>query len=244
MSRMVGGTFGVAAMGALITTLGQLAARRPAARDARGQIDRLADALGAGGAGLGGRPARRAAGLPRRGQHGLKIGSRVALVGALVAWLLIDAIRAEAPADAVGERIELDLVEAGDAERRRARPLGRGRRRRRSAVRPPPLASAAPCRSSSAFDVDEIRALLAARRALLAATCARPTPTRCTTLGELLGLRPTRDRGLDRVRPAPEARRLRRLRAARLLRRAHRATPTARCRAGRGPLPRHRRRRS
>jgi hypothetical protein len=48
----------------------------------------------------------------------LKIGSGFALVGAVVAWLLIDAVPAgDRPNEELplGERIELDLVEAGDA---------------------------------------------------------------------------------------------------------------------------------
>ena len=119
MSRMVGGTFGVAVMGALITTIGRshLQDSLPAASGS--QIDRLVDALAGGGAGIPG-----AAGAAVQSAFldavntALKIGSGFALVGALVAWLLIDAIPAgertneELP---LGERIELDLVEAGDA---------------------------------------------------------------------------------------------------------------------------------
>jgi hypothetical protein len=48
----------------------------------------------------------------------MKIGAVVALVGAVVAWLLIDAVPAGERTNAelpLGERIELDLVEAGDA---------------------------------------------------------------------------------------------------------------------------------
>jgi len=119
MSRMVGGTFGVAVMGALITTLGRshLQDSLPAASGS--QINHLVDALAGGGAGIPG-----AAGAAVQSAFldavntALKIGSGFALVGAVVAWLLIDAIPAghrtneELP---LGERIELDLVEAGDA---------------------------------------------------------------------------------------------------------------------------------
>ena len=56
MSRMVGGTFGVAALGALISALGQVARSTtccpPCPAERRAQ---LADALGAGGAQVGGR---------------------------------------------------------------------------------------------------------------------------------------------------------------------------------------------
>ena len=100
MSRMVGGTFGVAAMGALITGLGkakidELLPAVPAGRSAR----QLADSLGAGGA-------RWAARSAPPSQHafvyalnnGLRIGAVVAVLGAVLAWLLI-ADRAEAPAE-------------------------------------------------------------------------------------------------------------------------------------------------
>ena len=117
MSRMVGGTFGVAVTGALVTTLGRsrLTELLPGTPDA--QIDRLVDALATGGAGIGG-----AAGTAVQTAFldavntSMKIGAAVALVGALVAWLLIEKIP---PRDQVRmdleERIELDLVEAGDA---------------------------------------------------------------------------------------------------------------------------------
>jgi MFS family permease len=117
MSRMVGGTFGVAVTGALVTTLGRgrLTELLPGATS--DQVDRLVDALATGGAGIPGR-----AGLAVQTAFldavntSMKIGSVVALVGAVVAWLLIEKIppRAQMPQTAE-ERLELDLVEAGDA---------------------------------------------------------------------------------------------------------------------------------
>jgi MFS family permease len=103
MSRMVGGTFGVAAMGALITGLGrakidELLPGMPAA-----ERSRLADSLGAGGARVDGR-----AGAAVQDafvyalNNGLRIGAAVAVLGAVLAWLLI-ADRAEAPAEAGAE---------------------------------------------------------------------------------------------------------------------------------------------
>jgi EmrB/QacA subfamily drug resistance transporter len=103
MSRMVGGTFGVAAMGALITGLGkakidELLPAMPAA-----QRQELANSLGAGGARVGGQ-----AGAAVQDafvyalNNGLRIGAAVAVVGAVLAWLLI-ADRAEAPAEAGAE---------------------------------------------------------------------------------------------------------------------------------------------
>ena len=120
MSRMVGGTFGVAVMGALITTLGRSHLQDSLPAASGGQIDHLVDALAGGGAGIAGRGRTRPC-SPRsstRVNTALKIGSGFALVGALVAWLLIDAIPAGERTNAelpLGERIELDLVEAGDA---------------------------------------------------------------------------------------------------------------------------------
>jgi EmrB/QacA subfamily drug resistance transporter len=104
MSRMVGGTFGVAAMGALITGLGRsklddLLPAMPAA-----QRQQLADSLGSGGdtrvGGQVGDAVREA--YVYALNNGLRIGAAVAVVGALVAWLLI-ADRAEAPAEAGAE---------------------------------------------------------------------------------------------------------------------------------------------
>jgi EmrB/QacA subfamily drug resistance transporter len=99
MSRMVGGTFGVAAMGALITGMGrsridQLLPGLPADRRSA-----LADSLGAGGAQVGGR-----VGLAVQDAYvyalnnGLRIAAVVALLGAVLSWLLI-ADRVTAPAE-------------------------------------------------------------------------------------------------------------------------------------------------
>jgi EmrB/QacA subfamily drug resistance transporter len=92
MNRMVGGTFGVAVLGAMVATLGrskidQLLPSLPASGRAR-----LADALGSGGV-LHGAPVR----VVHAGQqafvyalqNGLRLGSAVALVGALAAWTLV-----------------------------------------------------------------------------------------------------------------------------------------------------------
>jgi MFS family permease len=92
MSRMVGGTFGVAVLGALVSTLGrskidQLLPGTPPASRAR-----LADSLGSGGV-LHGVPAR----IVDASQHafvyalqnGLRLGAAVALVGAVLAWTLV-----------------------------------------------------------------------------------------------------------------------------------------------------------
>ncbi len=119
MSRMVGGTFGVAVMGALISTLGRsrLQDLLPAAGGE--QIDKLVDALASGGAGIpGGAGAAVQTAFLDAVNTSLKIASVLALIGAVVAWLLIEGKPASARTNAelpLGERIEHDLVEAGDA---------------------------------------------------------------------------------------------------------------------------------
>jgi EmrB/QacA subfamily drug resistance transporter len=104
MSRMVGGTFGVAVLGALVSTLGrskidQLLPGAPAA--AR---ERLAGSLGSGGV-LHGVSAQAVDASQRAFvyalQYGLRLGAAVALVGALLAWTLV-ARRTVAPAAGQG----------------------------------------------------------------------------------------------------------------------------------------------
>jgi MFS family permease len=100
MSRMVGGTFGVAVMGALVTGLGKskLDQLLPAVPDDRRHD--LAQSLGAGGARVGGHvgDAVQQAYVYAL-NSGLRIGAAVCVLGALLAWLLI-ADRAVAPAEA------------------------------------------------------------------------------------------------------------------------------------------------
>jgi MFS family permease len=95
MSRMVGGTFGVAVMGALIAALGRSELDShlrtvPAATRAK-----LAQSLGSGGSALGhGAPAHvvaavRSAFVSALGS-GLEIGGIVTLCGAVAAWVLIE----------------------------------------------------------------------------------------------------------------------------------------------------------
>jgi hypothetical protein len=93
MSRMVGGTFGVAVMGALVSAIGrskinQQLPQLPAATRAS-----IANSLGGGGLPAQHAPAQiaetvRAAFVSALGT-GLLIGSGVVLVGAVLAWALI-----------------------------------------------------------------------------------------------------------------------------------------------------------
>ncbi len=92
MNRMVGGTFGVAVLGAMVSTLGRseidrlLPALAPAARA------RLAGELGSGGVLHG--VATPVVEASHRAyvyalQYGLRLGAGVALLGALLAWVLV-----------------------------------------------------------------------------------------------------------------------------------------------------------
>jgi len=100
MNRMVGGTFGVAILGALVATLGrsridQLLPRVPSTERAH-----LAASLGS--VGVHGVPAHIIAASDEAFayalQNGLRLGSAVALLGALLAWALIGR---EAPSQVV-----------------------------------------------------------------------------------------------------------------------------------------------
>ncbi len=101
MNRMVGGTFGVAVLGAMVATLGrskidQLLPALPA-----GARSSLAASLGSGGV-LHGVPAAVVQASHEAFvyslQYGLRLGSAVALIGAVTAWSLIG--RRTAPATA------------------------------------------------------------------------------------------------------------------------------------------------
>ncbi len=91
-NRMVGGTFGVAVTGALVSSLGsskinQLLPHLPAARRAQ-----LSEGLGSGGV-LSGVPPRVLEATHEAYvyalQYGLRVGASVALVGSILAWILV-----------------------------------------------------------------------------------------------------------------------------------------------------------
>jgi len=93
MNRMVGGTFGVAVLGAMVATLGRAKIDQllPALPD--GARARLAASLGSGEIPHGLSPQIVHAGqnaFVYALQDGLRLGSAVALLGALVAWALVD----------------------------------------------------------------------------------------------------------------------------------------------------------
>jgi EmrB/QacA subfamily drug resistance transporter len=104
MSRMVGGTFGVAAMGALITSLGRtkIDALLPQLPDEARH--KLADGLGAGATGGGDGAVHDAVqqAFLYALNDGLRVAAVVSAIGALVAWLLIDSgVPARKPMPAV-----------------------------------------------------------------------------------------------------------------------------------------------
>jgi EmrB/QacA subfamily drug resistance transporter len=98
MSRMVGGTFGVAAMGALVSGLGKgrIDELLPALPEE--QRSRLADSLGAGGAQVGGDIGTAVQdAFVYALNNGLRLAALIAALGALLTWLLIADKPAPAP---------------------------------------------------------------------------------------------------------------------------------------------------
>jgi EmrB/QacA subfamily drug resistance transporter len=109
MSRMVGGTFGVAVLGAMVSTLGRSRIDQLLPGVPAGERARLAGSLGSGGV-LHGVSAQAVDASQQAFvyalQNGLRLGSAVALVGALLAWTLVAsrATDAAAPGPAHGDR--------------------------------------------------------------------------------------------------------------------------------------------
>ena len=109
MTRMVGGTFGVAALGALVASVGRhdLAQSLPNVPEAT--REKLVDALGSGAATSGASDAVRAASekafVDALGA-GLTIAAIATALAALAAWFMIDPVRPaheDAPAQAEAE---------------------------------------------------------------------------------------------------------------------------------------------
>ena len=113
MSRMVGGTFGVAALGALIATVGRRDLEQSLPQASAGARERLAEGLGSG-VPLDASPqavsAAQAAFVDALGA-GLAVSAAALAVGALLAWLLIAPGRPSTPAP-LPEAVEAELVAA------------------------------------------------------------------------------------------------------------------------------------
>jgi EmrB/QacA subfamily drug resistance transporter len=96
MSRMVGGTFGVAVIGALVTSLGQAKLDDLLPGVPESVRDRLAEGLGTGAVPSGAAPqivsATREAFVSSL-SAGLTVGTAVVLVSALLAWTLVGRVR-------------------------------------------------------------------------------------------------------------------------------------------------------
>jgi EmrB/QacA subfamily drug resistance transporter len=116
MSRMVGGTFGVAVLGALVTSVGRSRLAELLPQVPAGTRDHLAESLGAGGVstahGAVADASREA--FVSALNTGLRIGAAVALVGAVVAWALI-ADRPEPAAAPVPEPLASGEAGSGEA---------------------------------------------------------------------------------------------------------------------------------
>jgi EmrB/QacA subfamily drug resistance transporter len=101
MNRMVGGTFGVAVLGAMVSTLGGSKINQLLPALGSSQRTRLTESLGSGGV-LHGVPVP-IVDASQRGfvyalQYGLRLGAAVAVLGALLAWALVARRVSSAPA--------------------------------------------------------------------------------------------------------------------------------------------------
>jgi hypothetical protein len=107
MNRMVGGTFGVAVLGALVATLGRSKVDALLPQLPASARERLTESLGSGATLHSGVPTQ----VVRAGheafvyalQNGLRLGSAIALAGALAAWALIGRLPAKATGVAAAE---------------------------------------------------------------------------------------------------------------------------------------------
>jgi MFS family permease len=101
MSRMVGGTFGVAAMGALVSGLGKSRIDSLLPQLPESARSKLADSLGAGGAQVGGQVGSAVQDAYVYAlNNGLRLAALISALGAVVTWMLIADKPAVAPAAA------------------------------------------------------------------------------------------------------------------------------------------------
>jgi EmrB/QacA subfamily drug resistance transporter len=118
MSRMVGSTFGVAVMGALVTTIGRSKINSSLPQVPSAAREKIVSALGSGATIGGHAPARIVAvandAFVTALGTGLLVSSLVTLTGAVVAWTLIQRRVAAAPAAVPADQTAAADVEAGD----------------------------------------------------------------------------------------------------------------------------------
>jgi EmrB/QacA subfamily drug resistance transporter len=92
MNRMVGGTFGVAVLGAMVSTLGRSKIDQLLPHASAAQQAQLTESLGSGGV-LTGLPTHVIDATQQAYvyalQYGLRLGTAVALLGAVLAWVLV-----------------------------------------------------------------------------------------------------------------------------------------------------------
>jgi EmrB/QacA subfamily drug resistance transporter len=102
MSRMVGGTFGIAAMGALVAAIGRSDLQQSLPNLSDGARERMVEGLGSGAGLSGGSPEVRDAATHAfvdALSTSLTISAAAALIGALLAWALIRGRRPSRPAE-------------------------------------------------------------------------------------------------------------------------------------------------
>ena len=116
MSRMVGSTFGVAVMGAIVTTVGRSKLDQSLPNLPAGQRSAIVGALGSGGSTAGhGSPQIVAAvehAFVAALRSGFVIGASVTLLASVVAWVLIER-KAAAPAPSADEVITTEQTYSG-----------------------------------------------------------------------------------------------------------------------------------
>jgi amino acid transporter len=113
MNRMVGGTFGVAVLGALVSTLGRSKIDQLLPALSTTHRAQLVESLGSGGV-LHGLPAPVVNASQQAFvyalQYGLRLGAVVALIGAVLAWVLV------APRSAAARAQDADARSASTRE--------------------------------------------------------------------------------------------------------------------------------
>ncbi len=120
MSRMVGGSVGLAIMGALVTAIGRSDLNSSLPHVPVAVRDRIASALGSGAAPTGHNISPAIVGATKHAfvsalGTGLEIGAAVALIGAVVTWVLIQRAPAKPVTARAQDTAETAAIEAGVA---------------------------------------------------------------------------------------------------------------------------------